>query len=254
MFTFKHKLPSLAVPGSGKQTGKWGQADLHLHTTFSDGLMTPEETVDFIAQYTSLRVIAITDHNTTEGAVIARDYARQRHPYMEVIVGQEVTTGGGDVLGLYLHSTLPRFATPAAAIQAIHRQGGLAVAAHPFAFGLGTQSVYFAFLRLPFDAVEVRHGCPTSVAGNLLTGLLNRFGPRLANLGSSDSHLPHTAGQAFTWFPGDNSSDLRRAIEARLVRPGGTTWKGSSLWRALPIIAARGWPRYAPAPKLSQLN
>jgi hypothetical protein len=128
------------------------------------------------------------------------------------------------------------------------------VAAHPFAFGAGTQSLYFAFLRLPFDAVEVRHGCPTSVAGNLLAALLNRFGPKLAALGSSDSHIPHTAGQAFTWFPGDNSRDLRRAIETRMVRPGGTTWKLANLLRALPVIAERGWPRYASAPELSRLN
>ncbi len=252
MFTFNK--PIVAANNREPLPTKWNQADLHLHTTFSDGLMAPEETVDFIAQYTPLRVIAITDHDTIEGALVAREYAQRRHPALEVIIGQEVTTGNGDVLGLYLHSTLPRFATAAAAIQAIHHQGGLAVAAHPFAFGLGTQSVHTAFLRLPFDAVEVRHGCPTSVVGNFLTFLLNRFGPQLAGLGNSDSHLPHTAGQAFTWFPGDNSHDLRRAIETKTVRPAGTTWKLFSMLRMLPVIIRHGWPHYTSAPKLSPLN
>lgn len=221
----------------------WNKADLHLHTTYSDGLMTPEETVDIIAQGASLRVIAITDHDTIEGALTAHEYAQRRQLPLEVIIGQEVTTGDGDVLGLFLHSTLPKFTTAAAAVEAIHQQGGLAVAAHPFVFGAGTHSLYFTFLRLPFDAVETRHGCPLSLAANLGVALVNRFGPRLPKLGSSDSHIPYTAGQAFTWFPGHSSQDLRRAITGGTVRPGGGTWKMVSMWQSLRVIAERGWPK-----------
>lgn len=221
----------------------WNKADLHLHTTYSDGLMTPEETVDLIAQNTTLRVIAITDHDTIGGALAAREYAQRRHLPLEVIIGQEVTTGDGDVLGLYLHLTLPKFTTAASAVEAIHQQGGLAVAAHPFVFGGGTESLYFTFLRLPFDAVEARHGCPLSLAANLSVTLINRFGPRLPELGSSDSHIPYTAGQAFTWFPGHNSQDLRQAISSGMVRPGGGTWKLVSMWQSLRVIAQRGWPK-----------
>lgn len=220
----------------------WSKADLHLHTTYSDGLMTPEETLDIIAQDASLRVIAITDHDTIEGALAAREYARRHQLLLEVVIGQEVTTGDGDVLGLYLHTTLPRFTTAAAAIEAIHHQGGLAVAAHPFVFGGGTQSLSFTFLRLPFDAVEARHGCPLSLAANLGTRLLNRFGPRLAELGNSDSHVPYTAGQAFTWFPGSSGADLRQAIANGMVRPGGGVWKVTSMWQSLRVITERGWP------------
>lgn len=216
--------------------------------------MTPEETVDIIAQHTSLSVVAITDHHTTEGAFVAREYAQRHSLNIEVIIGQEVTTGEGDVIGLYLQSTLPKFATATAAIEAIHQQGGLAVAPHPFTFGWDMESVNFAFLRLPFDAVEGRHGCPVSLVGNLCTALANRFGPRLPELGGSDSHIPYTAGQAFTWFPGINSSDLRQAIETHTVRPGGTTWKVMSMLRTLPIIAERGWPHYTSGTKLQPFN
>jgi hypothetical protein len=64
-------------------------------------------------------------------------------------------------------------------------------------------------------------------------------------LGNSDSHIPYTAGEAFTWFLGNSSDDLRHAIESGRVRPGGTTWKLTSLWRALPIVMERGWPGHA---------
>ncbi len=83
----------------------YSKADTHIHTTYSDGLMTPEETVDIVVAQTDLQVIAITDYNTAEVAFVARHHA----PQLEVIIGQEVSTGEGDVVGLFLNSTLPSF-------------------------------------------------------------------------------------------------------------------------------------------------
>lgn len=220
-------------------TKTWSKADLHLHTTFSDGYLTPAETIEVIATYASVDVIAITDHDTAEGAFIAREYAQRHYPDLKVIIGQEVTTGDGDVLGLFLQSTLPKYSTARAAIEAIHQQGGLAVAAHPYVLGWGMESVNNAILHLPFDGVEVRHGCPLSIPANLWAGLMNRLGQQLPAIGSSDSHIPYTAGQAFTWFPGRTAADLRQAIETNTVRPGGTTWKIGSLLRKIPILLAR---------------
>lgn len=228
----------------------WSRADLHLHTTASDGLMTPEETVEIIAQQTRLAVIAITDHDTAEGALLARDYARRHKLDIQVIVGQEVSTDEGDVLALFIEATLPLFRTAGAAIDAIHRAGGLAVAAHPFAVGLGENSVKRAFQHLPFDAVEVRHGCPINFLGNRYARQLNRQAQNLAELGSSDSHIPFTAGEAYTWFPGASAEDVRAAILARTVRPGGPLWTFRNILRSAPIVAERGWPHYLRSPEL----
>jgi predicted metal-dependent phosphoesterase TrpH len=215
----------------------WSKADLHLHTTYSDGYMTPTKTIDIIAcSSPSIKTVAITDHDTIDGALIADEYARHHYPNLEVIIGQEVTTGEGDVLGLFLQATLPKFQTAAEAIGAIHRQGGLAVAAHPYVFGWGMESVGRAILRLPFDAVEVRHGCPLHIPQNLWAGLVNRFGQQLPALGSSDSHIPYTTGQAFTWFPGTTKADLYEAIVHHRVCPGGTTWKIVDMLRALRFL------------------
>jgi len=224
----------------------WSRADLHLHTTHSDGLMTPKEVIDIIAERRVLDVVAITDHDTTSGAFVARDYAAARHPHLAVIVGQEVTTGDGDVLGLFLQSTLPRYPTAAAAIAAIHAQNGLAIAAHPFVHNWGIESVGAAITHLAFDAVEVRHGCPLSIPFNVRARFANRRGQQLPEIGSSDSHIPYSAGEAFTWFPGRTPHDLRCAIQSNWVRPGGTTWKPGSLLRKLPVIWKRGWVSYSP--------
>jgi predicted metal-dependent phosphoesterase TrpH len=224
----------------------YSKADTHIHTSISDGLMSPEDTVEIVATQTDLRVIAITDHDTTEGAYMAQAYARRYAPQLEVIIGQEVTTGEGDVVGLFLRSTLPTFETAIAAIEAIHAQGGLAVAVHPFCRwstgnnmkGLGTK-----IFDLPVDGVEVRNGFPTNFFSNSIAVWLNRtVGHNLPELGGSDSHVPFTVGQPYTWFPGHTAADFRRAIKSGTVQAGGTLWTPPSLARMIPVVIRRGLP------------
>jgi predicted metal-dependent phosphoesterase TrpH len=241
-----HRMVQLKNPADVAQTAvrsmPYSRADLHLHTVFSDGLMTPEETVDLIAARTDLRVIAITDHDTVEGAVIAQSYAQKRNLHVDVIVGQEVTTGEGDVLALFVRKTLPTFETAAAAITAIHAQGGLAVAAHPF--GIGVDCVGRLISELPFDAIEARHGCPLNYFNNWRAHRLNQRLQRLPELGSSDAHIPHNAGEAYTRFPGHTAEDLRQAILSNRVVPGGWLWTPLNLLRTFGVIVQRGWPVY----------
>ena len=66
------------------------QADLHLHTTFSDGNLTPTQIVDLCADR-GIRYAAVTDHDSTEGVAEALG-AALRHPDLEVIVGVELST------------------------------------------------------------------------------------------------------------------------------------------------------------------
>lgn len=66
-----------------------GRADLHLHTTASDGTYTPVQIVE-LARRSGLAAIAITDHDTFAGVVPAREAARGTS--LEVIVGVEITT------------------------------------------------------------------------------------------------------------------------------------------------------------------
>jgi predicted metal-dependent phosphoesterase TrpH len=220
------------------------KADTHIHTTASDGVMSPEETVEYIAAHTDLSVIAITDHDTAEGAFVAQSYALRQALPLEVIIGQEVWTDEGDVVGLFLTATMPSFKTAAQAIEAIHAQGGLAVAVHPFSRwatlnnmkGVGTK-----ILDLPFDAVEVRNGFPTNIFSNPLTTWLNRtIGQNLPELGGSDSHVPFTVGQASTKFPGHTAADLRQAIANGSVQADGTLWTPTNLARLIPLLIKRG--------------
>ncbi|MCC6169667.1 MAG: phosphotransferase [Caldilineaceae bacterium] len=223
------------------------KADTHIHTTYSDGAAAPEAMVDYVVECTDLQVIAVTDHDTAEGGLAAQAYARQRRLPLDVIVGQEVTTDEGDIVALFVHQSLPAYHSAHAAVQAIHAQGGLAIAVHPFSAwaSLGKMTGVGRLLaHLPLDGVEIRNGFPTNTLSNRLTQWINRRGPHLSELGGSDSHVPHTVGQAFTWFPGRSAADLRRALLARRTRAGGPLWTPASLWAALPLLRGAGLPAY----------
>ncbi len=230
------------------------KADTHLHTTYSDGVATPAELVDYVASHTDLRVIAITDHDTTDGAFVAQAHARRQRLDLDVIIGQEVTTDEGDIIGLFLEATLPQYATAIEAVRAIQAQGGLAIAAHPFSYWATAtlmKGVDSKISALPLDGVEVRNGFPTNFISNPLTTWKNRRpDARHSELGGSDSHVPYTVGQAFTWFPGDTAEDLRAAIVEGETLAGGTLWTPLSLARMVPVLLKSGMPRH-PSERLS---
>jgi predicted metal-dependent phosphoesterase TrpH len=83
--------------------------DLHAHTTASDGTYTPAELVREAA-HRGVRVLAITDHDSTEAVEPARAAARQ-HPPLEIVPGIEINTevGAGEVhvLGYFLDHAAP---------------------------------------------------------------------------------------------------------------------------------------------------
>src|SRR2546430_13305684 len=110
---------------------KRGRADLHMHTTFSDGWPEPHQLVDH-ARSAGLDVIAVTDHDTIEGALRAADFAASRPDAPHVIVGEEVSSRHGHILGLFLERRVRPGMSAAATVDAIHDQDGIAIAAHPF--------------------------------------------------------------------------------------------------------------------------
>ncbi len=103
------------------------RVDLHMHTQFSpDSLVSPERLVAR-CQKVGLSCIAVTDHNTTEGARVVKDIA----PFF-VIVGEEVRTSEGEVTGLFLTETIPEGLSIGETARRIKDQGGLVSIPHPF--------------------------------------------------------------------------------------------------------------------------
>ena len=101
--------------------------DLHMHTCFSpDSLMKPEKLVSRCLE-TGLNCIAITDHKTIDGALEVRRLAPFR-----VIIGEEIKSGGGEIIGLFLEEAIDSGLSPLETVKRIKEQGGLVAIPHPF--------------------------------------------------------------------------------------------------------------------------
>ncbi len=195
--------------------GHRGRADLHIHTCHSDGRPTVQAVLDHVARRTRLQVIAITDHDTIEGALRAEEL--QSRYRFQVVLGEEVTTRQGHVLALFIRERIRPNMSPEDTIAAIHEQGGLAIAAHPFitAFGPEIQGIGRRFAELPFDAVEAENSTPLMYVANYRAKRHNRRAGGLAVVGNSDAHIVEAIGKSYTRFPGSSAADLRRAIQQR---------------------------------------
>ena len=213
----------------------WGRADLHLHTTASDGWPTPAQLVD-AARRAGLDVIAITDHDTIEGALRAADYAARRAKRLHVIVGEEVSSLDGHIVGLFLEHRVQPGMSAAATIHSIHEQGGLAIAAHPFwrtqrrVRSGPVHGVGWLAADLDFDAIEVENATPGFFVFNQLAHRLN-LGLGAAEVGCSDAHIVDAVGRAFTEFPGTTAQALRTAIESGNTRAGRRRYQAVGLMR-----------------------
>ena len=215
-----------------------GRADLHMHTTASDGWPSPHELVDH-ARSSGLHVIAVTDHDTIEGALRAADRAASlSRPH--VIIGEEVSSRDGHIVGLVLERRVRPGMSAPATVNAIHEQGGLAVAVHPFwrtqrrARGGPVHGVGWLAAELDFDAIEVENATPGFYLFNQLARRLS-VGLGAAEVGGSDAHILDAVGRAYTEFPGRTPKALREAIEA------GTTVAGRRRYRAMGLMRYAAW-------------
>ena len=208
-----------------------GLADLHMHTTYSDGIGSVEEVLAQIERNTPLDVIAITDHDTIEGALRARDLAARRAYPFEVIVGEEISTREGHMLALFLQKRVPPDLSIERSIELVHAQGGLAVVAHPFnrVFRFSVQRpVMDRLLRQPDlhpDGVETLNGSFAGIGSSHIAMRLVGSRYPWAATGGSDAHTPTAIGCAYTVYPGSGATALRQAIEQRETAPQGSFWK-----------------------------
>ena len=103
------------------------RADLHVHTCYSIDCGTPLERIVDHCLRIGINCIAIVDHNTIAGALKLKETA----PF-KVIVGEEILTRAGELMGLFLTEEVPKGLPPEEAIARIRSQGGLVGIPHPF--------------------------------------------------------------------------------------------------------------------------
>lgn len=177
------------------------RADLHNHTWYSrDSILSPARMLAR-ARERGLQVIAVTDHNTTSGALVTRDLALREVPEVRVIVGEEVRAREGEVLGLFLTEDVPRGLSASETIDRIHSQGGLAGAPHPFdpfRHGLGRAGLSSVIDKLDF--IEGLNARMTIERHNEeARGFATQRGTPLT--AASDAHSAREVGRCYVEMP-----------------------------------------------------
>jgi predicted metal-dependent phosphoesterase TrpH len=199
-----------------------GRADLHVHSRWSDGAQSPEAIV-LAAARRRLDVLAITDHDEIRGALRARDFAASQPSLgVEVVVGEEISTLNGHLLGLWLSERVPPGLPALQTIELIHAQGGLAVGAHPFhplrGAARGHRSLGTLVPDLPLDGLEVVNNAGVFSRLYDAWAALRNVEWLLPVTGGSDAHDVWYLGSGVTRFPGRTAGDLRAALEAGRTR------------------------------------
>ena len=168
------------------------RADLHTHTYYSpDSILSPRRLVQECRRR-GLNCVAVTDHNTIRGALAARELADFR-----VIIGEEIRSAGGEIMGLFLTEEVPQGLSPDESIERVKEQGGLVGVPHPYdgqRYALRHEDM--VRLRDEIDFIEALNARIVFPANN---DKARRFADErgLAMSAGSDAHSPWELGRAY---------------------------------------------------------
>lgn len=171
------------------------KVDLHLHSRWSPDSSTTLEELAARAGEAGLARIALTDHNTAEGAL----EFRRRFPDL-AIAGEEVRTTEGEVIGLFLTRSIPRGLRPEQAMDEIHEQGGLTYLAHPFdRYRASWSPLRVVELRGRIDIIETYNAWSSARDNEAAGAICSELGKVAAT--GSDAHHPRELG--LSWMEMD---------------------------------------------------
>jgi hypothetical protein len=144
--------------------------------------------------------VAVTNHNNVEGAIAVRDRAAALgvDEQLTVILGEEVSTSDGEVVGLFLERTIPRGLTADQTADEIHAQGGLVSIPHPFD---------------PFRASHIRRAPLEALAAAGKIDMIEVFNSRVTFARHNQEAAEFAARHA---IPGIACSDSHSAFEVAM--------------------------------------
>jgi len=202
---------------TGKPPTKQVFADFHIHTRFSRDSILPEERFIRIAVERGLTHVAVTNHNNVEGAIAVRDKVAELGltDKLTVILGEEVSTADGEVVGIFLTKTIPRGLSAKETADEIHRQGGLVSIPHPFDPLRGSHIKEGPLRNLAevgkIDMVEVFNCRVTLQRHNVEAAeFAHRYG--IPGIAASDSHSSFEVAMAFNALPAFDTADELKAV------------------------------------------
>jgi predicted metal-dependent phosphoesterase TrpH len=193
-------------------------ADFHIHTRYSKDSLLTEDKFIRVAIERGLTHVAVTNHNNVEGAVAVRDRVEELglSEQLHVILGEEVSSADGEIVGVFLTRTIPRDLSADETADAIHEQGGLVSIPHPFDPFRKSHIRLEPLERLAeagkIDMVEVFNSRVTFQRHNQEAA---EFAARhrLPGIACSDSHSSFEVAMSFNALPEfDGPDELRTSL------------------------------------------
>lgn len=185
------------------------KVDLHTHTNASFDCWVDPKSFAKRGEELGLGAVAITDHAGIDGALRVRDL----NPSFQVIVGQEILSRQGEIIGLFLKEPIPNRLSAEETCDRVHEQGGLTTLPHPFAF--------FALDRLKIkkhpdilkkiDLIETLNARNLARHDRPAAALARKHG--ITTYAGSDCHMLRDLGNAYQLMrPFDGPADMLKAL------------------------------------------
>ncbi len=189
------------------------RADLHIHVKpySDDSTVTAKGLVEKLVAHNSVKVAAVTDHNTVEGLNEIRKLAAA-YPDILIIPGVEISTPEGDILILGTETTPPKPWTTQNVVDFARNNNYVSIVAHPYReYGMGDLARNYQF-----DAIEVINGESTPQANKQAHELAKTM--KLPGTAGSDAHSPEEPLTVYTEIQaGLNVDEILKAIKKGLV-------------------------------------
>lgn len=106
------------------------RAEFHVHTRFSKDSILNKFLILIMCKIKKIKLISITDHNEVKGAIEYQRFLRKFG--IEVIIGEEIMTDSGEIIGLFIKNKIEPFQTPEETIKQIRKQNGIVYLPHPY--------------------------------------------------------------------------------------------------------------------------
>lgn len=164
--------------------------EIHVHTRYSKDSMMPFWAIYLKCIVSGIDAIAITDHNNIDGAIEFKRFCEKRKRKIQVIIGEEIFSSQGEIIGLYLSDYIKPGLSASETIKKIKDQNGVVCVPHPYDIKRQKtvlEDTAIAENREFIDCVEVHNGRNISLDYDAQQQCIaNKYG--LTPIVGSDAH------------------------------------------------------------------
>ncbi len=212
------------------------RVDTHTHSEYSPDSRTPLRAQAEALRNAKIDVVCATDHNTIEGALRLREIADR----FRVVVGEEISSREGEIVGLFLEQPIPRDLAAEETIARIKDQGGIVCVPHPFSRNRRFHLRRDALDRLwpQIDCIEVFNARESFKADNARAAAYARE-RNIPGAAGSDAHRASEIGRA--WLEMRDFADPLDFVEAMRAGTVHGSLTGTAIHFATRYDVLRKW-------------